>query len=69
MRVTVDPTDKSFDPEFDLSQYEIYFNGVKINDCITADDEINMVLRYVYEGLLDTEWFDGEVKIVVNRVM
>lgn len=48
MRLSVDPNDPGFDLEKSV-RAKIFFNGVQINNAITADEEKRLVVRYVLD--------------------
>lgn len=69
MRVTVDPEDKAFDPNFNTENVAVYFDGELITNCVTADDELSMVLCRVDDGPagIEYEWFEGDVRILIFK--
>ena len=52
MRKSVRQSDIGYDPQ--AQKYIIYFNGEKINNCFTADEEIGEV--HVYKKYQDGEF-------------
>lgn len=69
MRITVDKDDPAFNPDFDYTKAMVFLNGEYLEHCVTADDELGMVLCYAYDGPsgIEYEWFDGDVRIVILK--
>lgn len=69
MRVTVDKEDPAYNPSLNAENVSVYFDGVLITNCVTADDDLNMVLCRVDDGPdgIEYEWFEGDVRILILK--
>jgi hypothetical protein len=70
MRISVNPKDKGF--RSDARQFKVTVDGILVARCITADDDLGMVVRYktddsrriaVDGGAATIETVYGRVKI------
>jgi hypothetical protein len=72
MRISADPKHPDYLPE--SVNAEVFFNGVKQFNCISADDEIGIITRHrldndkrplIDNGVVLTETVTGDVEIVM----
>lgn len=72
MRLSMDKTDRCFDPVRGAN-VDVYFNGKKIGNVVTADEEQGYIVKYAeddngcvkhHAGYLLTEKYLGDVRII-----
>lgn len=67
MRISVDKNDPGYNPEYYLVR-EVLLDGKGVNNCVTADEELDYLEVYVSPHSRDIELLYGKVRILWDTV-